>query len=366
MDYASSVSPNPSSIHALGVATKAELENARSKVAGILHTRTNEIIFTSGGTEGNNLAILGIVSGLKSPHIVTTNIEHPSVLDTFLSLKEKKLAEVTIVPVETSGLIDPKKIKKAIKKNTALVSVMYANNEIGTIQNIREIAKEIRHYNKQNNTKVFFHTDAVQAGNYLDLNVNYLGVDLMTLSGSKIVGAGRVGVLYKKIGVPLLPIFSGGGQEGGLRAGTENVPEILKFANAFLSAQKIKDKESLRLAKLQNYFLKELSKKLGNNFIVNGSLGDRLPNNINITVPNIPSDLLVIELSARGVMASSKSACKAGDGKVSHVIKAINKNIKDTDGSLRFSMGHDTKKEDIDATVSALVEILKKLKKWYN
>ena len=299
-------------------------------------------------------------------------------------LEKRKLAEISIVPVESNGIVDPKKIKKEIKKNTVLVSVMYANNEIGTIQPIKEIAKKIRHYRKRRDLTPLplflarrgvgercfplFHTDAVQAVNYLDLNVERLGVDMLSLSGSKLKGAGRVGVLYKRKSVPLAPIFSGGDQEGALRPGTENLPAILKFFTALVKAHKNKEKEAKRLKKIQEYFFYKLEhtdilKDVG--MFLNGDRQERLPNNVSITLPNIPSDLLVIELSARGIMASAKSACKAGDGKSSHVIKAINPKIKDTDGSLRFSLGRKTTKRDIDETVKALSQILKKLKKWY-
>ncbi|OGI95071.1 hypothetical protein A2917_01685 [Candidatus Nomurabacteria bacterium RIFCSPLOWO2_01_FULL_42_17] len=405
LDYASSVSANPSSIHIEGVLAKNKLENARRAVSDVLGARLGEIIFTSGGTESNNLAIAGVVLNFwepsshvgarlpKIPHIITTNIEHPSVLETFQLLEKRKLAQISIVPVEDNGIVDPKKIKKEIKKNTVLVSVHYANNEIGTIQPIREIAKAIRHCRKTQQMKnlrgprfsgaprpsqtianssfagfPFFHTDAVQAANYLDLNVERLGVDLLTLSGSKIEGAGRVGVLYKKSSVSMVNIFGGGDQEMGLRPGTENLPEILKFSQALQAVEKIKEKELKRLTALHDYFLKKLlhSNVLTNfRMRINGDLKNRLPNNINITVPNIPSDLLVIELSAKGIMASAKSACKAGDGKASYVIEAINKNIKETDGSLRFSLGKQTTKKDIDYTLKALSEILTKLKTWY-
>jgi len=417
LDYSASVMPNPSSIHALGVEAKAKLENARSKVAGVLSARPSEIIFTSGGTESNNLAIQGAVlawQGSGVPHIITTNIEHPSVLETFKLLAKRKLAQISIVPVEKNGIVDPKKIKKEIKKNTVLVSVMYANNEIGTIQPIREIAKEIRHY--RNNQKgrsafsehgyfsaekflvlapsrsqvsqkallPFFHTDAVQVVNYLDLNVDKLGVDLLSLSGSKVEGAGRVGVLYKKKSVPLENIFGGGDQEMGLRPGTENLPAIMDFADALESAQKIKNKEVAKLSKLRDYFMAELLRifyprgshaegegRRGKKFeeaklIINGDLKNRLPSNINVTFPKIPSDLLVIELSARGVMASSKSACKSSRKEGSYVIKAVNPDIDPEIGGVRFSFGRQTKKSDIDYTLKILSLILTKLKKWYN
>ena len=401
MDYAASIEANPSSIHSFGADAKRKLENARKVVADALSARPEEIVFTSGGTESNNLAIQGVVypyltspysRGRKKegviPHIITTNIEHPSVLETFKLLEKWKLARISLVPVEENGIVNPKKIRKEIKESTVLVSVMYANNEIGTIQPVREIAKEIRHWKKNRKKQNFhqvlgspgpraparpfenllfpvFHTDAVQAVNYLDLNVQKLGVDLLSLSGSKIEGAGRVGVLYKKKSVPLANIFGGGNQEFGFRPGTENLPEILKFAKALQIVQKIKEKETKRLAVLRDYFFAKLSRTVLD-IRANGDLKNRLPNNVNITVPNIPSDLLVIELSARGVMASAKSACQSGDRKVSHVIKAINKNIKETDGSLRFSFGRKTTKADIDYTVRSLSQILTKLKKWYD
>jgi cysteine desulfurase len=395
LDYAASVSANPSSIHSVGMEAKTRLQNARKKVALVLGARSEEIIFTSGGTESNNLAIQGVVlacQGKFLPHIITTNIEHPSVLETFKMLQKRKMAQISIVSVEKNGLVDPKKIKKEIKKNTILVSVMYANNEIGTIQPIREISKEIRHYNKKNrqdllkNRPCLLHTDAVQAANYLDLNVEMLGVDLLSLSGSKIEGAGRIGVLYKRKAVPFVGILGGGDQEGGLRPGTENLPEILKFSTALELAQKIKTTEVKRLTKLRDYFLDELSNlkiqkqkfsrvlglgpdQLENfvfEFLINGDLKNRLPNNLNVSFPKIPSDLLVIELSERGIMASAKSACKSSQGGGSYVIEALRSELGEEIGGVRFSLGRQTTKRDIDYTIKALSAILHKLKKWYS
>ncbi len=382
LDYAASATPNPSSIHALGVAAGRKLENARRAVAGVLSARPEEIIFTSGGTEGNNLAIQGMIypylaspynRGRKEegvmPHIVTTNIEHPSVLETFKLLEKRKLAQITIVSVEENGIVDPQKIKKEIKKNTVLVSVMYANNEIGTIQPIKEIARELKHYRKHNKTKYpYFHSDAVQAVNYLELNVEKLGVDLLTLSGSKIKGAGRVGVLYKRKNIPLANVFGGGDQEQGLRPGTESLPEILKFSSALANTQKIKNKEIARLLKLRDYFFTQLNYSgilKNTRMVFNGDLENRLPNNVNISFPKIPSDLLVLELSARGIMCSSKSACKSSHSGGSYVIKALRSKSNPEIGGLRFSMGKDTKKTDIDYTIKSLSQILQKLKRWY-
>jgi len=400
---------NSSAIHDLGVETKKILEQARKNVAEILGAHSDEIIFTSGATESNNLAIMGIINAGKInllqgpwkgvsqtiakssffPHLVTTNIEHSSVLETCRYLEETKQAEVTYVPIEANGIVSPKKIKKAIKPNTILVSVMYANNEIGTIQPIREIAKEIRHYKKTKSKQQkaesypLFHTDATQAINYLPIKVEKLGVDLMSFNGSKIYGPKGVGVLYIKRKTPIGKIMQGGDQEFGLRPGTENVAGIIGLAEALKIAEKIKEKEVKRLTKLRDYFFMELtnlqkqnlkfSRVLGLDpdqlenfdfvFAVNGDLKNRLPNNINITISKIPSDLLVLEFSAREIYISEKSACKSGEKKGSYVVKAISPK---SSGSLRFSLGRQTTKADIDYVIKSLSEILKKLKKWYH
>ncbi len=364
---------NPSAIHDMGMKAKNLLEHARTSISEVLGTDKNNIIFTSGATESNNLGIIGVLHLVSKPHIITTNIEHASILELLLHLEEKKLAEVTYVPVERNGIVDPKKIRAAIKSNTVLISVMYANNEIGTVQPISEIAKEIRHYKKNSSRNgpyfreglsfPIFHTDATQAINYLPIKIEKLGVDMLSFNGAKIYGPKGVGVLFAKKNILLEKIIWGGEQERGKRAGTENVAGVKALALALEITEKIKNREVKRLIKLRDYFFKKLSKI---NFVtINGDINKRLPNNINITIKNIPSDLLVIELGERGISAASKSACKSGDGKASHVIQAINKNIKDTDGSIRFSMGRMTKKEDIAYTVKSLQEILKKLERWY-
>ena len=375
LDYASGAlktAANPGAIHSLGVAEKDKLNKARARIARLIGARPDEIIFTSGATEANNLAILGLPRG----HVVTTNIEHASVMET-----AKHQAAVTYVPVQPNGIIDPKKVRNALRPNTVLVSVIYANNEIGTIQPIKEIAKEIRHYNKmypyptspyrRGRIKggIIFHTDAVQAANYLELNVEKLGVDLMTFNAAKIYGPHGIGVLYKKRNVRLSPLFYGGNQEFGLRPGTENVAATQNLARTLKQADKIKKQEVKRLTKLRDYFINKLEHSQifkNTRMILNGDKERRLPNNVNITIPGIPGDLLVIELSAQGVMVGSKSACKEGEAGASQVIKAINPLAQDTDGSVRFSLGRETTKADIDRTLQTLFQILKKLKIWYN
>lgn len=359
-DYA-----NPSAIHKSGLNSKNKITKSRKEIAGILKANSDEIFFTSGGTESNNLAILGVLENHKKPHVIISNIEHSSIIELCKNLENKKIAEITFLEVEDTGLIDPKKVKKVLRDNTVLVSVMYANNEIGTIQPIKEIVKEIRHFNKINKKNILFHTDATQAMNYLSTNLEKLGVDMMTFNGSKIYGPRGTGVLYKKRKISLRKVFFGGSQEAGLRPGTENLPNIVGLAKALSITEEMKEKESRRLIKLRDYLLKEIL-KISKKIVINGDLINRLPNNLNITIPNIPSDLLVIELSERGIEVSSKSACKSGDDKASYVIKAINKNLKEEDGSIRISLGRYTEKEDIKYFIKSLKEILKKLGKWYN
>ncbi|HNW71799.1 MAG TPA: cysteine desulfurase family protein [Candidatus Paceibacterota bacterium] len=380
---------NPSAIHELGLKSKEILNNVRSNIADILEVRPKEIIFTSGATENNNLAVLGIFQKTHFnffPHIVTTNIEHPSVIEVCKYLEETKQAEVTYVNVEPDGIVDPKKISKALKKNTVLVAIMYANNEIGTIQPIKEIAKEIRHFKKmqidtllkKDNTMsspIFpiFYVDATQAVNYLPISVPKLGVDMMSFNGDKIYGPKDIGVFYSRNNIPLGKIFFGGDQEFGKRPGTENLASIVGLDEALKIVGKIKINENKRLINLRNYFIKQLTnsktfKKYG--ILLNGSLENRLPNNINITIPKIPSDLLLVELSANGIYVSEKSACKSGDKKSSHVINAIcnisesNSSNKESN-SLRFSLGRSTTKDDLNYTLKVLASTLKKLEKWY-
>lgn len=376
---------NSSSIHSDGVIAKKTIDESRKKIAKIINAHSDEIIFTGSGTESNALAILGIVNLSMSdmdkgfiPHIVTTNIEHPSVLENFRLLADRGDAEVTYVKVKEDGIVDPKEIKKAIKKNTVLVSVMFVNNEIGTIQPIQEIAKEIRHFRKNNkasrenyffNFYPVFHTDACQAINYLDIsNIEKIGVDMMTFNGSKIYGPKGVGVLYKKRNIKLSSFYNGGGQEFGLRPGTENTVAILGITKALEITEKIKNKENNRLIKIRDSSIDKLlslKEKTNYEIILNGDKKNRIPNNINISVLGISSELLVIELDALGISISEKSACQSDKDNGSYVIRAI----KDSDNneefnSLRISLGRNTKKKDMDYLVCSLEKILNKYKVW--
>ena len=381
--YESKFFANPSSIHSNGVKVKNIINDARTKIASLLFVSKDEIIFTGSGTESNALAILGVVNSYyeinfngKIPHIITTVIEHPSVLENCQFLEKIGRARITYISVDKNGIVNPKDIKDAIEDNTILVSVMYANNEIGTIQPIQEIAKEIRHYRKiktsQQNKTIFplFHTDAAQAMNYLSTeNVEKLGVDLMSFNSSKIYGPKGIGILYKKNSVILSPLYRGGGQEFGLRSGTENVALIAGVTLALEKTYEIKERESARLIILRDYGINKLL-KLSNNspfkIVLNGDKLNRLPNNINISISGVSSELLVIELDAKGIEVSEKSACHSSDDNSSYVIKSIRKICKkgqEEEGSLRISLGRYTTKKDIDVLVKELGKILYKYKK---
>ena len=370
---------NPSSIAKEGVSLRVELETARATVAKHLGARAKEIVFTSGGTEANNLAIQGVVFAAfgrgdqTRPHIITTNIEHASVLETCKTLERIGHADVTYVPVETNGIVDVKKIKEALRPETVLVSVMMANNEIGTIQPIREIAKTIRHFKKETGSAYpYFHTDACQAFGYLPMRADELGADLITLNGSKLSGPRGVGALYVKDGVKISPILFGGDQEKGRRAGTENVTAIVGFAKAVEVAASLRTTEAERLSALRDFTIAEIEKIIPD-AILNGDTTNRLPNNINMTIPNISSELLVIGVDALGFAISEKSACKSGGparsashsvstrdaGKegMSHVIAAIREapgGIASWEGSIRITLGRATTKKDLIDFVEAL------------
>lgn len=326
-------------------------------------------------TESNNLAILGTLNNFTNifikPHIVSTKVEHASVLEVLLSLEKENKIELTLLEVNEDGNLDIKELKKNLKENTILVSIMYANNEIGTIFDIKEIAKIIRHFrkNKNNNKNLpYLHTDATQAVNYLNMNTLSLGIDLLSFNAGKIYGPKGIGVLFKKREIEIKALLKGGDQERGLRAGTLNAPLILGFEKALEITNKIKVKEVARLTKLRNQFYLKLQKvfqKYNLKIRLNGDLEVRLPNNLNISIPKIPSDLFLVELSMRGIYLSEKSACKTGNKKNSHVLEALYKNKNQNLSSLRFSLGRETKKKDLDFVIKSIDQILKKLQFWY-
>lgn len=358
---------NPGTINKDGVNAKKLLESSRVKVSEVLGARAKEIVFTSGATESNNIAVFGGVfawmadNAGKKPHVIVSRIEHSSVLEICKHLEHKGIAEVTYLEVSSEGIVDVKKLREALRPETVLVSVIYASNEIGVIQPIREIAKEIRHYKKHvlgNHESKYplLHTDASQAPLYEDINLQTLHVDLMTLSSEKIYGPHGVGMLFVRTGTKLEKIIMGGSQEFDLRPGTENIPGISGFAKTLELAVTERESESARLREIQNYCFSELEKNFSGKFIVNGSRESRLPNNVNITFSNFDSELLVIELDAKGISVSEKSACNTEDTE-SYVIESLRSS--DT-GSIRISFGHTTRKNDIDCIIKSLQEIFSK------
>lgn len=359
MQKAAKLFANPSSLYKEGVEAKKALQNARKEIAKLLHALSNEIFFTSGGTEGNNMAILGAYIKareiFKKPHMIVSSIEHSSVLECAKHLQTRGV-EVTFIEPNEEGIIDPKKIRDALRPETFLVSVHLANNEIGTIEPIAEISKSIRHFKKNfsnpqspiSNPFPLLHCDACQAFSYVEINTLTLHVDLLTLDGSKVYGPRGIGVLYKKRGIEIGNLMHGGGQEMGLRGGTENLPAILGLAEALKISDKERVKESARLRKLQDYFLAKLQKEVPG-ALVNGSISERLPNNINFCIPGLDAEFAVLQFDAAGIAISSASSCLSkNEVSASYVVKAIRPEESCESSSLRISFGRSTKKQDID------------------
>lgn len=350
MDGALEFFGNPSSIHEEGRKAKEVVEESRKKIASVLGCKAGEIIFTSGGTESNNLAIFGLAQYIKNQgkvgHIITSKIEHPSVLEPIKTLEHWGFS-VTYLGSGDDGIIKIEDVKKAIREDTILVSTMYANNEIGTIQPIREISKIIRSYKPYAISHMpFFHSDACQASEYLNLKVETLGVDLMTINSSKVYGPKGVGILYKKSGVKIFPQILGGGQEWGFRSGTESVSLIAGFAKALKIAEEQKKEENWKVSSLRDYFIDKVLEEIPGSAL-NGSKGRRLPNNANFNFLNIGSESVIIKLDAKGIACSSGSACasqypKEGESK----------------NSVRFSLGRQTNKKELDYVVKVLKDII--------
>ncbi len=355
---------NPSAIYKLGISAKTAVETARKKVATILGTNPENIVFTSGGTEANNLAIRGTVRSQAAvgKHIVTLSIEHPSVLEPLREYYYEGF-DITYVPVNEVGIVHPEAIITAITPATILVSVMYANNEIGSIQPIAEIGRAIQKYHQKNNTTFpYFHVDACQASNYLELNVEKLHVDMMTLNGSKVYGPKGSGCLYVRSGVILDALLAGGGQERNLRSGTENVPAIVGFAEALTLADSLRSKESGRVKMVTAYFWEELKKVLPSVLLNGPEIGDeRLPNNLHILFPRLESDQLLLYLDQAGISCSAASACASQSREASHVLTAISMSDQAARQCIRFSLGRKTTKADIDYVVSAVAKIYRKI-----
>jgi len=350
---------NPSEVHFLGQEAKKAIERSRQAVAKFLNSRPDEIIFTSSATESINLAHKGLVESLKGEgkiHIITSGIEHKAVLNTCQHLEKLGWAEVTYLPVDKFGLVSLSDLKKAITPQTRLVSIMYVNNEVGTIQPIREIGDFLKKLNKQRKKKIFFHTDATQAMAYLNCRVDYLNVDLLSFTGHKIHAPKGIGALYIRKGVKLVKQQDGGRQEFNLRAGTENVPYIVGLAKAISlinGGKKVK-----KLTKdLTDQLLKIPGVKLTGHPLL------RAPHIVSLVIENVESESMLLLFSDRGIAVSAMSACNSDLLKPSHVLEAmqIPKNL--LNNALRFSLGKNNTKEEIDYVVRNFKEVVSYLRK---
>lgn len=356
---------NPSGICASSRKVNGALNDARRTVAQILGTLPDTIIFTGGGSESDNLAIFGVARkhSKQGKHVITTKFEHHAVLHPMEQL-QKDGFEVTYLDVDKFGFVTPEQVIKAIRPDTILISIMYANNEIGTVEPIADIGRALLKYRKEHATSFpYFHTDACQAAGALDLNVEKLHADLMTLNGSKIYGPKGVGILFKRRGIDIQPLIFGGTQELGMRAGTENVPGIIGIAKAFELAQEMRDKEIKRLRNLVTYFWKRIREEIPKVRLNGAEIGDkRLPNNLNVSILDIEGEALLLYLDEYGIACSTGSACTSTSLEPSHVLLACGLPYEYAHGSLRFTLGKATTKKEIDYVMKYLPEIVKKLR----
>jgi cysteine desulfurase len=345
---------NPSSLYSEGRNTAVAIDKARETVASLLGAKPQEIIFTSGGSESDNMAIRGIAAKRGKGHIITTKIEHHAVLHTVQDL-EKQGFEATYLDVDKDGIISLDQLKNAIREDTILITVMFANNEIGTIQPIKEIGEIARAH------KIPFHTDAVQAAGHLHINVEEMNIDMLSLSAHKFGGPKGTGVLYVKRGVAPKTLITGGGQERGKRAGTENIAGIVGTAEALSIATAEIDAETERLTKLRDRLIEEILQKIPYTRL-NGSKDKRLPSNVNISVEYIEGESLILMLDLNGICASSGSACTTGSLDPSHVLLALGLTHEVAHGSLRLSLGCDTTEADVDYILEVLPKVVDRLR----
>lgn len=354
---------NPGSFHTPGLRAKQAVAAARESIAKHLNARADEIIFTSGGTESDNLALLGIIRAHKETgnHVITSSVEHPAVLEPLQLLQKRGEIELTILPVDRDGRVNPDDVAKALKPTTILVSVMYANNEIGTIQPLADMGRVILKWRKeQATTYPLLHSDACQAAGALSLDVEKLHTDLLTINASKIYGPKGVGALYVRRGTKLDAQIRGGGHEKNLRSGTENVPGIVGFAEALTLAQAEKETENARLTALRDQLIQGLLQIPKSR--LNGHATERLPNNVNISFLDIEGEAAILYLDAEGIYTSTGSACASLSLDPSHVILATGLSYEGAHGSIRFSLGRSTTKKDIEYVIKVMPGIVEKLR----
>lgn len=342
---------NASSLHSFGEEASEAVESSRALIAKKLNAEPDEIIFTSGGTESDNLAIKGVIKATNKKHVITTKIEHPAVLNSCDSLK-KEGCTTTYLKVDREGFVNLNDLESSITENTAVVSIIHANNEIGTVQNIEKISEICKRKN------VVFHIDAVQSFTKVPIDVKKIKVDLISLSAHKIHGPKGIGALYVRKGTPLSKLIDGGPHEKNLRAGTENVPSIVGFAKAVGLAD---DKHVKKMEKLRDSLIDKILKNIPETFL-NGSKSNRLCNNVNITFRGVEGESLLLLLNDKGIAVSTGSACSSKSLEPSHVLTSIGLRHEDAHGSIRFTLSRYTSEKEVEYTLKALKECVKKLR----
>jgi cysteine desulfurase len=356
LPYFTSKFGNPSSIYSLGQEAKEAIEEARDKVASLINANPQEIIFTSGGTEADNFALKGVcyANQHRGNHIITTAIEHHAVIEPCKFL-ERHGFEVTYLKVDEHGWVDPQEVKKAITEKTILISVMHANNEIGTIEPIAEIGGIARERG------IYFHTDAVQTVGHVPVDVEKLNIDLLSMSAHKLYGPKGVGALYIRSGTKITPFVQGGGQEKGRRASTENVPGIVGFGKAAEIAQGELEEEAKKLTSLRDKLIKGILEGIDHTCL-NGHPSKRLPNNVNVSIDGAEGESMLLGLDLEGIAASTGSACSSSTLEPSHVLLALGLSHEMAHGSLRLTLGRGTTEEDIDYVLEVLPKVVERLR----
>lgn len=353
---------NPSSIYTLAQEALKAVDDSRQTVADVLGARMSQVVFTSGGTESDNTALKGAAFALRNTgnHVITTSIEHHAVLHTCHQLEQFGF-EITYLPVDEYGMVDPDDVGRAITDRTVLVSTMLANNEIGTIQPVGEIARLVKERAKGQGRTIVMHTDAVQAAGYLDLDVGELGVDMLSLSSHKFHGPKGVGVLYIRRGTPFEPQQMGGGQERQMRSGTENVPGVVGMATALRLASDDRDQLSSHSRRLRDRIVSELQQKIEGAHL-NGHPTERLANNVNISFESVEGEPVLLGLDFAGISASSGSACSSASLEPSHVLLAIGRSADLAQGSLRITLGAANTEEEVDYLLTTLTGLVERLR----
>ena len=357
MPYLTNKYGNASSIYKLGRESRKAVEDAREKIAEAINAEPEEIYFTAGGSESDNTILRGIAYSYKEKgnHIITSKIEHPAILETCKQL-EKEGFEISYVGVNKNGIINLEELENLIKENTILISIMFANNEIGTIQPVEEIGKIAKRHN------IIFHTDAVQAVGSVKIDVKQMDIASLSMSAHKFYGPKGIGALYVKKGIRFQKFINGGHQEKNKRAGTENVPAIVGMGKAIELAYEHLDEHIDKIKELRDYYIDEIQKRIPD-IIVNGDMNKRLPGNANISFKNVDGEAMLLNLDLKGICASAGSACSSGSLEASHVLLAIGVPADVAHSSLRVSIGKYNTKEEIDYLIDSLVEIIKLCKK---